>query len=221
MGSGNTCPMEEEVEEYHIGALPRKLFDEFIDDNIPPNEDIQKNHFLNDKDDNDIDSDYEEDDDEHYTTERMARKGTRHKIQSITQQNTELHKMERNSRIIERFEKYINNKKIDTNQNPSKLSTLVKHKGHLFSYHDSLLSFETNKDPLFNLERLTNSRVDSHGSARICIDLYIITALLGTFAAPQHRSTAAPQNRLYTINRICTLGYISMVLHGSALTYIL
>ena len=182
---------------------------------------FKKKHFLNDKDDNDIDSDYEEDDDEHYTTERMARKGTRHKIQSITQQNTELHKMERNSRIFERFEKYINNKKIDTNQNPSKLSTLVKHKGHLFSYHDSLLSFETNKDPLFNLERLTNSRVDSHGSARICIDLYIITALLGTFAAPQHRSTAAPQNRLYTINRICTLGYISMVLHGSALTYIL
>ena len=23
VGSGNTCPMEEEVEEYHIGALPR------------------------------------------------------------------------------------------------------------------------------------------------------------------------------------------------------
>ena len=109
MGSGNTCPMEEEVEEYHIGALPRKLFDEFIDDNIPPNEDIQRNDFLNDKDDNnneasyDVDSDYEQDDDEHHTTERMARKGTRHKIQSITEQNTELHKMERNSRIIERF----------------------------------------------------------------------------------------------------------------------
>ena len=86
----------------------------------------------------------------------MSRKADRQKIRNQTQQNTELDKMEKNSRIIDRFEKYVNNKKMDTSQDPSKLSTLVKHKGHLFTHHDSLLSFETNKDPLFNLERLTN-----------------------------------------------------------------
>ena len=167
IGIRHTCPLEEEVGKHPSKAVSRKLFDEVNEDNILLIEDIPRvaafsGNNIEDRYEGseDEDSDYEHGDGEEFTAKRMSRKADRQKNRNHTQQKIELDKMEKNSRIINRFEKYINNKKMDTSQDPSKLSTLRKQKGHLFTYHDSLLSFETNKDPLFNLERLTNPLSD-------------------------------------------------------------
>ena len=163
METGHSCPLEEDVGKHSSLAVSRKLFDEVNDDNIQLIEDIQRDEAFpvnNTEDENEgsdeVDSDYEDGDGEQFTSKRISRKADRQENRSQTQQNADLVKLENNSRIINRFEKYMNNKKMNKSQNPSKLSTLKKHNGHLFTYHDSLLSFESNKDPLFNLERLTN-----------------------------------------------------------------
>ena len=51
-----------------------------------------------------------------------------------------------NKTIIENFSSYIEQLKSDTCDEPSKLSTVIKAKGHLFHYHDSFLNYEYSKD---------------------------------------------------------------------------
>ena len=63
---------------------------------------------------------------------------------------------EANRSVIQDFENYMIKQKMDNTSTTSKSSTIVKALGHLFEYHDSLLHFETEKDPNFNLQRLLN-----------------------------------------------------------------
>ena len=92
---------------------------------------------------------------------RAHMKQIRHSNRNNSEVKTKIYESELNAQVIEKFENYMNQKKMDTHDNPEKLSTLRKHKGHLFTYDDSMLSFETAQNPDFNLLRLLTPKSES------------------------------------------------------------
>ena len=175
--SFGSCLLEESPEEDRV---KRRLFDDLAEDdhsfdlpqnfsgegssqherkrprmtvtNVVAQDVIMDVDTLGDEPEND--SDYEEGDTKTFTIKRMARKASRQDMRNKTEEGGQVFELEKKSEIISRFEDYMNNKKLATSKDPSKISTLKKHKGHLFTYNDSLLNFEIKRDPSFNLERL-------------------------------------------------------------------
>ena len=105
-----------------------------------------------------FDSDFEENDTIEYTEKRRRMKEDRKLKRNDQDQEPKLTitNFENNRAVIEEFEKFMKNQKLDTTSTPSKLSTIRKAMSHLFNYPDSLLHFETALDPKFNLQRLLN-----------------------------------------------------------------
>jgi hypothetical protein len=66
---------------------------------------------------------------------------------------TKLCDMDENSSVIVEFERFLRSSKFETSTNQADLSTIRKHKGHLFLYEDSLLQYQYKKDPQYNLQR--------------------------------------------------------------------
>ena len=178
-GSSRRCLLEENLSKPASSVVARKLFDVVVRDkdegrlvNVDragsrSDQDKKKISFsvkevkIDDDisvDDGQVDSDHEDGDAEKFTEERMSRKLIRQENRSKPQEIVDLDKLPHNAGFIERFEKWMNNRKLDTSNTPEKLSTLRKQKGHLFTYHDSYLVFETKKDPLFSLDRLVNPK---------------------------------------------------------------
>ena len=105
-----------------------------------------------------VDSDDEPDDSKDGTDTRLHNKAIRRLKRNNINVSVALSDLMLNKTIIEDFCRYIEQLKSDTCDKPSKLSTVVKAKGHLFYYHDSFLNYEYSKNPEFNLKRLVSPR---------------------------------------------------------------
>ena len=106
----------------------------------------------------DQDSDFDPDDSKDVKDTRLHNKAIRRAKRNNINVSVVLTDLMLNSTIIEDFGRYIESQKSDTCDEPSKLSTVLKAKGHLFRYDDSYLSYEYSKDPDFNLKRLVSPR---------------------------------------------------------------
>ena len=102
------------------------------------------------------DSDFDSADSQDENEIRLHNKSVRRAKRNNIDITLVLSKLQLNATVIEDFGKYIEHKKSDSCEDPSKLSTVVKARGHLFHYHDSYLNFEYSKDPKFNLKRLVS-----------------------------------------------------------------
>ena len=94
------------------------------------------------------DSDYEENDSMEYSQNRIRMKEERKLKRNHQGRKTRIIDIENNRTVIEEFENFLKKQKKD--------STIRKAMGHLFSYPDSFLQFETALDSKFNLKRLLN-----------------------------------------------------------------
>ena len=102
------------------------------------------------------DSDFEHTDSKEYTEKRLRMKFTRKEKRNFQEPLEKIADVKANRSVIQDFEYFMKQQKMDNTSTPSKSSTIVKAIGHLFEYHDSLLKFETDKDASFNLQRLLN-----------------------------------------------------------------
>ena len=103
-------------------------------------------------DDGDSDFDYTDSVDENELRKhnKEVRKAKRNNVNS----RVDLPKLDKNASVIEDFEKYLNHKKKGTCSDPSKLSSNLKTRGHLYLYQDSFLAFESKRNQKFNLKSL-------------------------------------------------------------------
>ena len=104
------------------------------------------------------DSDFDAKDSQHDIEIRLHNKSLRRAKRNNTDIRIILSELMLNASVIEDFGRYIEHKKSESCEEPSKLSTVVKAKGHLFHYDDSFLNYEYSKDPTFNLKRLVSIR---------------------------------------------------------------
>lgn len=102
------------------------------------------------------DSDFDPADSKDDNETRLHNKGIRRVKRNNINISVVLTELRLNATIIEDFGRYMEQKKVETCQEPSKLSTVVKAKGHLFRYDDSYLNYEYSKDSNFNLKRLVS-----------------------------------------------------------------
>ena len=100
-----------------------------------------------------VDSDFEDGDDKEYTEARIQLKKIRLERRKDAEMATKLCDMDENSSVIVEFERFLRSSKFETSTNQADLSTIRKHKGHLFLYEDSLLQYQYKKDPQYNLQR--------------------------------------------------------------------
>lgn len=147
----------------------RNLTDEFYHEESPTDDgkvtvenstvDVKNANYLNSNKE-EGDSDYEPDDSNDGTDTRLHNKAIRRLKRNNINVSVALSELMLNSTIIEDFSKYIEQQKSDTCNEPAKLSTVVKAKGHMFRYQDSFLNYEYSKDPEFNLKRLVSPRAN-------------------------------------------------------------
>ena len=145
----------------------RNLTDEFYNEESPTDGrkvtvenvtvDVKDGKYRNSNKEED-DSEYEYDDSKDGTDTRLHNKAIRRLKRNDITVSVALSELMLNKTIIENFSSYIEQLKSDTCDEPSKLSTVIKAKGHLFHYHDSFLNYEYSKDPEFNLRRLVSPR---------------------------------------------------------------
>lgn len=101
-----------------------------------------------------IDSDWENGDSAEFTKQRMARKAERQEARNYISTSNLLEK-DGNIDFISRYKNYIANRKLcGISSKGKKKEENDKYFGHLFKYSDSFLSYESAKNPEFNLSRL-------------------------------------------------------------------
>lgn len=101
-----------------------------------------------------IDSDWENGDSPEFTRQRMARKAERQEARNYIS-TSNLLENDGNIDFISRYKNYIANRKLcGISSKGKKKEENDKYFGHLFKYNDSFLSYESAKNPDFNLNRL-------------------------------------------------------------------
>ena len=108
----------------------------------------------------DDDSDFDPEDSKLENDIRTHNKAIRKANRNVASSLVDLPKLEKNASVIEDFEKYLNHNKIGTCSDPSKLSSILKIRGHMYLYHDSFLAFEHSRDSKFNLQRLVSPKAE-------------------------------------------------------------
>ena len=102
------------------------------------------------------DSDYEDGDSDEFTKDRLSKKAARHSRRDEGLA-TELLDLEGNKVFYSGFQEFMKKRHIAPKE---KDNTLDKAVGHLFKYDDSLLSYETQKNEDFCLDRLVSFKED-------------------------------------------------------------
>ena len=140
---------EEEIikKDEHKTDLPKVKVQVF-------NEDVKNGDLWSvEKEEYEFDSDYEDSDREDFTEIRLEMKKIRLERRKASEMQLKLCQLDMNAGIIDEFENYLRLQKFDTSTSDTDLSTVRKMKGHLFNYPDSLLQFQTDAIPDYNLGR--------------------------------------------------------------------
>ena len=101
---------------------------------------------------NDMDSDFEDGDSRDFTESRCEMKNIRLERRNQAELKPKLCDLEENSGIIKEFELFLRSQKFGTSSSGD-LSTVRKCLGHACHYPDSLLQFQTNANPNYNLQQ--------------------------------------------------------------------
>ena len=133
----------------NVSNISIQQFEDFNDNlakTYVSDEDISQNNEIDD------DTDMEEGDGDLYTELRHRNRDIRYKIRNLT--TIPLYEMEENRIFIEDFKTYL--QKFSATPASRKTPTIDKACSHLYLQTDSLLSYEFEKNPEFNLENLRN-----------------------------------------------------------------
>ena len=95
------------------------------------------------------DSDIEDGDNEDFRILKQRNKVARWEKRSMLTEAKDICKVQENEQVINEFRRNLGTKHFSTTN--SKKSTVSYQEGHLFKYVDSLLQFETSRDPNYNL----------------------------------------------------------------------
>lgn len=108
------------------------------------------------------DSDYDDDDTDSYSNQRIENKSIRHEKRN--NYVDDVYKNENNSQFIEKMKVFMRRKLIDTqNKWPS---TITKAFSHLFYSNDSFLVYNVKKDKSFNLNQLIDFETNNYRSLK-------------------------------------------------------